>query len=173
LSSTSREEEVELLKNNDNNHKIFSGISHFNNKNNDTSSNSSSCEQNLSKESISIDSQSSDSLFKPRNLPTKKSTATTEDPFMKNSEPNLANSMEFVVPQSVPQAEVINNQKKEERVFAVVDDNIKVRKISSRLRIDDDEDSKGNSGKKFHHTPGFGNKMISPFIFEAGKYREK
>jgi len=92
---------------------------------------------------------------------------------MKNSEPNLANSMEFVVPQSVPQAEVNINQKKEERVFAVVDDNIKVRKISSRLRIDDDENSMGNSGKKYHHTPGFGNKMISPFIFEAGKYREK
>jgi len=172
LSSTSREEEVDLLKNNDNNHQIFSGFPQITNKSNNDSSSSNS-DQTLSKESISIDSQSSDSLFKPRNLPTKKSTATTEDPFMKNSEPNLANSMEFAVPQAVVQPEV-NHQNKEERVLAVVDDNIKVRKISSRLRIDDDdEDVMRNSGKKFHHTPGFGSKMISPFIFEAGKYREK
>jgi hypothetical protein len=141
LSSTSRDEDVK------------GGLYQFN-KSTDSG------DQILSKESLSVDSQSSDSLFKPRSFAKKSSI---EESFL-NTEPKLESSNIEM-----------------EKVFAPVDDNIKVRKISSRLSIDHDGENGGSPkfnslvhpGKKFQYTPAFENKVIPPFIFEAGKYREK
>lgn len=154
LSSSSS---FEKEKEEENQHQSFNGFYQF--------GRSTESDNVLSKESFSIDSQSSDSLFKPRNFPAK--SFKIEESFL-NNEPKLLES-------SIKVVEVTEKKKTVEKVFAPVDDNIKVRKISSRLRIDEDDEEPQKMEKKFQytHTPAFGNKVIQPFIFEAGKYREK
>jgi len=156
LSSSSSFQEKEKEEENQVQSQGFNGFYQF--------GRSTDSDQVFSKESLSIDSQSSDSLFKPRKFAAKK--CEIEESFLK-TEPQLLESGIKVVE--------VTERKPLEKAFAPVDDNIKVRKISSRLRIDEDEESEKppKIEKKFQYTPAFGNKMIQPFIFEGGKYREK